>query len=532
MKRFTLLFSIALALVFSAVDFGFAAGLQDGGAIASAAKVVAAPDSQVEDEIVFEEDDEKLATAAETQSEDEIVFEETEEKGTSESKSQDEIEFEDDDEDDQKASESTDESEASWLHQSIVDVERVRKDAEAGDAAAQRLLGRCYETGNGVARNWKKAFSWYRKAAKQDDPEGLFHVGYCYLHGVGVSIDLEKAAEYLQKASDKGSGEAMGALARLLVDGYSPEEDSYVDRDEIDEDQILELARKATETSQSFEGSLILYAYSSRDGDEEKATEYLDASMKILEKRIAEGDPVAEFQASKDYAAIPKLKKLGFQLLQDAAKKGLPEAQNGLGAAYFSGSDFVEQDASRAADYFEKAADKNLLPAIHSLGICYYLGQGRPKDRPRAVELFATGAEKGYAESLHSLGACLAAGPSGGVKKRDYQAAYDCFEMAALRGSAPAQFKMGIMLVEGKGRAKNPDPGYELILIACDQEDEDARKYVIGYFTEYLAKNNPKSVDFRFLEIIKEHVKELEEENEIELAKFYKDLIKTTRRKK
>ena len=555
MKRFTLLHGIALALVFSAVGLGFAAGSQDDGAGASDAKVVAESDAQVEDEIVFEEEEgEKSGTATETRSEDEIefesddeevgdkdsdstsedeiAFEETEEKGTSESSAGDEIKFEDEDEDDWETLEESEDSAASWLDLPSVDIDQVRKDAEGGDASAQVALGRCYETGNGVARDWKKALSWYRKAAKQDEPEGLFHVGYCYLHGVGVSIDLERAAKYLQKASDKGSGEAMGALARLLVEGYSPEEDSYVDRDEIDEDQILELARKATETSQGFEGSLVLYAYSSRDGDEEKATEYLDAAMKILEKRIAEGDPVAEYQAWEEGAASPKLEKLRFPLLKDAAKKGLPAAQNSLGIAYFFGSDFVEADESRAADYFEKASKKNFLPAIQRLGICYYAGHGRPKDCSRAVDLFATGAEMGYAESLHSLGVCLAAGPNGGVEKRDYQTAFECFEMAALRGSAPAQFKMGYMLVEGLGRAKDPEPGYGLILIACDQEDEDARKYVIGYFTDYLVKTNPKNADRQLLEIVKEHVKELEEEGETELAKFYKDLIKTSRRKK
>ena len=41
------------------------------------------------------------------------------------------------------------------------------KSAEQGDAAAQALLGLCYQNGTGVAEDEKEAVKWYTKSAEQ-----------------------------------------------------------------------------------------------------------------------------------------------------------------------------------------------------------------------------------------------------------------------------------------------------------------------------------------------------------------------------
>ena len=45
-----------------------------------------------------------------------------------------------------------------------------RKAAEQGSAEAQFRLGRCYQDGNGVAKNRAEAVKWLRKAAQQNLP--------------------------------------------------------------------------------------------------------------------------------------------------------------------------------------------------------------------------------------------------------------------------------------------------------------------------------------------------------------------------
>lgn len=43
--------------------------------------------------------------------------------------------------------------------------------AKENSRTAQYLLGDCYENGTGVEQDYKQAAYWYRKAAKQGDPD-------------------------------------------------------------------------------------------------------------------------------------------------------------------------------------------------------------------------------------------------------------------------------------------------------------------------------------------------------------------------
>lgn len=63
---------------------------------------------------------------------------------------------------------------------------------------AQYQVGRCYEWGEGVAKNNKKAFKHYEQAASQKYAAGQNAVGVCYYKGKGVRRDLSKAREFFQ----------------------------------------------------------------------------------------------------------------------------------------------------------------------------------------------------------------------------------------------------------------------------------------------------------------------------------------------
>ena len=61
--------------------------------------------------------------------------------------------------------------------------------AEQGDAVAQNHLGRCYDTGSGVAKDAVEAVRWDRKAAAQSHAEAQFNLGAPYASGWGVAKD-------------------------------------------------------------------------------------------------------------------------------------------------------------------------------------------------------------------------------------------------------------------------------------------------------------------------------------------------------
>ena len=80
--------------------------------------------------------------------------------------------------------------------------ELYRSAAAHGHAGALFALGSCYETGDGVARNRKRAFNLYCQAADAGnmEPMTLFTIGLCYDKGVGTAKSIPKAARMYQKA--------------------------------------------------------------------------------------------------------------------------------------------------------------------------------------------------------------------------------------------------------------------------------------------------------------------------------------------
>ena len=68
----------------------------------------------------------------------------------------------------------------------------------------------------GVEKDEEEAVKWYRKAAKQDDPESLYRLGLCYEKGIGVKADRAEAIKWYRKAAS-GYEEAEDALKRLGV---------------------------------------------------------------------------------------------------------------------------------------------------------------------------------------------------------------------------------------------------------------------------------------------------------------------------
>ncbi len=91
--------------------------------------------------------------------------------------------------------------------------------AEAGDTAAQTLIGLIYEGGYGVPRDFGEAVNWYQFAANGGDREAEFALGMMYLDGRGVEADHAKAADYLEQAAASGQMNATYQLALLYLQG-------------------------------------------------------------------------------------------------------------------------------------------------------------------------------------------------------------------------------------------------------------------------------------------------------------------------
>lgn len=87
-------------------------------------------------------------------------------------------------------------------------IERLRKAAEQGDAAAQYNLAMCYDTGRGIPENIEKAAEWYRRAAEQGHAFAQNELGWRYENGYGVPQSYRQAIEWYRKAAEQGNEDA------------------------------------------------------------------------------------------------------------------------------------------------------------------------------------------------------------------------------------------------------------------------------------------------------------------------------------
>ena len=99
-------------------------------------------------------------------------------------------------------------------------------EAEKGNAQAMLTLGRFYEQGVGVARNYSSSLAWYEKAAKAGQPEGYYNLGVCYEVGMGAASDMGKAVQNYQKAAEMGLALAMYKLSSIYISGNGVAKDT------------------------------------------------------------------------------------------------------------------------------------------------------------------------------------------------------------------------------------------------------------------------------------------------------------------
>ena len=97
--------------------------------------------------------------------------------------------------------------------------------AEEGNAQAEEKLGRMYQRGKGLPKNFERAVEWYRKAAEKGDPAAQGRLGFLYRVGAGVPRDLKLAMEWYRKAAEQGNPLAQVGLGYMLMDGSGDKPD-------------------------------------------------------------------------------------------------------------------------------------------------------------------------------------------------------------------------------------------------------------------------------------------------------------------
>ena len=106
----------------------------------------------------------------------------------------------------------------------------------------------------------------------------------------------------------------------------------------------------------------------------------------------------------------------------EKAKTGNANAQKTLGSYYYLGSNGVEQSYSKAAYWYERAAEQGDSDAQCKIGFCYNEGKGVEQSYSKAIYWYKKAAEQGNSVAQCNIGFCYNEGE--GVEQSYSKAAY------------------------------------------------------------------------------------------------------------
>jgi localization factor PodJL len=133
----------------------------------------------------------------------------------------------------------------------------------------------------------------------------------------------------------------------------------------------------------------------------------------------------------------------------------------------------VPANLAEAVTWFERAADRGLVPAQFRLGGLYEKGMGVQKNLDTARRFYMTAAEAGHAKAMHNLAVLFAEGVD---SKPNYATAARWFRKAADHGVVDSQYNLAILYARGIGVETNLAEAFKWFALASREGDRDAAK--------------------------------------------------------
>lgn len=100
-----------------------------------------------------------------------------------------------------------------------MDVDRLKKQADAGNLASQTILGAYYVEGLGVEVDYLRAFHLLSLPAERGVPRACYYLARLHLEGLGVPANVPEAVRLFEFAAERGEFFAQMELARVHARG-------------------------------------------------------------------------------------------------------------------------------------------------------------------------------------------------------------------------------------------------------------------------------------------------------------------------
>ncbi|MDL2274375.1 relaxase MobL [Oscillospiraceae bacterium OttesenSCG-928-G22] len=315
------------------------------------------------------------------------------------------------------------------------------QEAENGNALALHDLGYMHQHGLGVEEDMAAAQAWYGKAyrafcgAEEEKPSPYLQCRIAKLHrdGDGTAQDYSKAAVWFAMAADTGHQYAQYSLGSLY--------------------------RRGLGVTQSDADALRLFTLSANQGNAYAAYELAG----MHEKGIA---------TTVDAAKAQRYYRGAFSgFLNMDAKGSDDKLQYRLGKMLLDGKG-TEPDIHRAAAYFTKAAENKNAHAQYQLAKLILDGS-ITGDRNTAISWMQKSAEGGNELAQYALGKLYLAD-----QDKDMAQAVRWLSVAAEQGNQYAQYQLGKLYLKGDGVAQDRERAREYFTASAAQGNEYAQWFI------------------------------------------------------
>jgi TPR repeat protein len=379
-------------------------------------------------------------------------------------------------------------------------------------------LGDQYFYGQGVDKNIEIAFTYYKRAADQNNPVGLANVGKYFLS----KNDKKQAFEYYQRSADAGFPLAYIKLSDMYLNGIGVKKnkkkafkmmekavklneiDSYhllgkyhllglgTKKNEAKAQEMFELSANSNNTEGMFLLGQLLIEGKKIKNDFDSAFFYLD--------KAAVNNNLHAINYLKDLYNTPHdylkkkselyRKEMWFYYDELLANLDDVEALKRCSFAYYQGDEPVKINFEKSIKYFKILHGLDETLGYLGMGLSYLYGQGVNVDLERARDYLEIAQTRGNSKAKNALGDIYRLGK--GVEV-DYSRARDYYLEAAKENEVDALINLGLLHYRKQVSSANDALALQFMTRANEAQSA-AASYWLGVFADK-AIGQPRSVD-------------------------------------
>lgn len=178
------------------------------------------------------------------------------------------------------------------------------RDANRGDVAAMRTLGRRLVQGKEGKKNIRHGVTWLQKAAEKGDTSSMLMLGDLHRNGDCVAKNMNKAIEYYEKAARAGNETAVKRLNKYKPTDNKPEPKIAKSPSKSNSADLKAVTEKQTKVE-----------------TEEEKDEEVDERQELVEEESHDDTAAGKQESGASLASIEKTQHVSNEPSKDAALK-------------------------------------------------------------------------------------------------------------------------------------------------------------------------------------------------------------------